>query len=62
MVPEFNFHVMDATLPIQKQQKEIRQVINGVLRGWEGLPNPVQSAQIYSRKKKAAEQKEANHG
>jgi dTMP kinase len=62
MVPEFSFHVMDATQPIQKQQKEIRQVINGVLRGWEGLPNPLQSAQLYARKKKAAELKEANHG
>lgn len=62
MIPEFGFHVMDATQPIQKQQKEIRQVINGVLRGWEGLPNPVQSAQIYTRKKKAALQKEVNHG
>jgi dTMP kinase len=62
MIPEFGFHVMDATQPIHNQQKEIRQVINGVLRGWEGLPNPVQSAQIYTRKKKAAEQKEVNHG
>jgi hypothetical protein len=62
MIPEFGFHVMDATQPIQKQQKEIRKVINGVLRGWEGLPNPLQSALIYARKKKAAAQKEANHG
>jgi dTMP kinase len=62
MIPEFGFHVVDATQPIQKQQKQIRQVINGVLRGWEGLPNPVQSAQIYARKKKADAQKEESHG
>lgn len=52
MVPEFGFHVIDATLPIQKQQKEIRKVINRIVRGWEGLPNPVLSAQIYSRRMK----------
>jgi dTMP kinase len=57
MIPEFGFRVIDATQPIQKQQKEIRQVINGVLRGWEGLPNPIQSSQKYSRLKKAEEQK-----
>lgn len=53
MIPEFKFHVIDATLPIQKQQKEIRKQVESILRGWKGLPNPVQSAQSYSRKKKA---------
>jgi len=57
MIPEFGFHVIDATQPIQKQQKEIRQVINGALRGWEGLPSPIQSAQKYSRLMKSVEQK-----
>lgn len=62
MIPEFDFHVIDATLPIQKQQKEIRKLINRILRGWQGLPNPVLSAQMYSREKKAAmaEKKAAN--
>jgi len=51
MIDEYNFYVIDATLPIQKQQKEIRQQINKILRGWKGLPNPILSAQNYSRKK-----------
>jgi dTMP kinase len=54
MTEEYNFHVIDATLPIQKQQKEIRQQINKILRGWKGLPNPVLSAQNYSRLKTAS--------
>jgi dTMP kinase len=61
MIPEFGFHVIDATQPIQKQQKAIRKVINGVLRGWEGLPGPLQSAQIYTKKKKASALKEESH-
>ncbi len=62
MIPEFGFQVIDATLPIQKQQKEIRRIINSVLRGWEGLPNPVQSAKNYTRKMKAVGQMEESHG
>ncbi|HUV15472.1 MAG TPA: dTMP kinase [Pelolinea sp.] len=55
MIPEFGFHIIDATDPIQKQQKEIRKLINNILRGWHGLPNPVLSAQNYSRKNRAAQ-------
>jgi len=49
MVNEFNFQVIDATLPIQKQQKQIRLLVNKILKGWEGLPNPVESARNYAR-------------
>ncbi len=49
MVDEFNFQVIDATLPIQKQQKQIRLLVNKILKGWEGLPNPVESARNYAR-------------
>ena len=54
MVPEFGFHVIDATQPIQNQQKEIRKLINQTLQGWQGLPSPVLSAQNYMREKKAS--------
>jgi len=54
MVPEFGFHVIDATQPIQNQQKEIRKLINHTLQGWQGLPSPVLSAQNYMREKKAS--------
>lgn len=49
MIPEFDFHVIDATRPIQKQQKEIRKLINKVLYRWKGLPNPVLAAREYSK-------------
>ncbi len=52
MVDEYDFHVMDAMRPIQKQQKEIRKLINRVLRGWMGLPNPILSAREYTRTQK----------
>ena len=50
MVDEFNFHVIDAVQPVEKQQKEIRGLINEVLEGWEGLPNPEESAKQYQKK------------
>jgi len=49
MIEEFNFHVIDATRPIQKQQKDIRKLINRVLYRWKGLPNPVSAAREYSK-------------
>ena len=52
MSTEFNFKVIDATRPIQKQQKEIRQMISAVLKGWRGLPNPVQSARDHNKMEK----------
>ena len=49
MIQEYNFHVIDAMLPIQIQQKEIRRKINLILKGWKGLPNPELSAKTYNR-------------
>jgi len=49
---EFDFKIIDATRPIQKQQKEIRQMVLSVLKGWRGLPNPSQSARDHNRRKK----------
>ncbi len=57
MVDEFNFEVIDAALPVFQQQKQIRRLVSRVLHGWQGLPNPVQSARQYSRKEtKVAEE------
>lgn len=50
MAEEFNFKIIDAKQPVEKQQKEIRSLVNSILRGWEGLPNPTLSAQRYERK------------
>ncbi len=62
MVEEFDFHVVDATRPIQKQQKDIRKLINNVLRGWKGLPNPVLMSREYTRKKRESEKAENKDG
>jgi dTMP kinase len=39
MVDEFSLTVVDGTLPIQKEQKIIRGLVNQVLKDWEALPN-----------------------
>ncbi len=40
MVDEFNFTAIDGTLPVQTQQKLVRQIARKALSGWIGLPNP----------------------
>jgi dTMP kinase len=40
MVPEFNLTKIDGTLPVQKQQKLVRQVVKSVLKDWRGLVDP----------------------
>ena len=59
MADEFNFKIIDANQPVEKQQKEIRGLVSSMLRGWEGLPNPVLSARRYTKKMRdAAAEKE----
>ncbi len=41
MIDEFNFTVIDGTLPVEEQQTELRRIIRNSLRGWKGLPNPM---------------------
>ncbi|HOJ01117.1 MAG TPA: dTMP kinase [Anaerolineaceae bacterium] len=55
MITEFNFKVIDAKKPVENQQKEVRNLVNGMLRGWEGLPNPTLSAKRYEKKQREAE-------
>ncbi|MGV8026936.1 MAG: dTMP kinase [Anaerolineaceae bacterium] len=52
MVGEFNLKVIDANKPVENQQKEIRGLVNAMLRGWEGLPNPTLSAKKYEKKQR----------
>jgi dTMP kinase len=40
MVDEFGLTLMDGTQLVKEQQKEVRNIVKRVLRGWEGLPNP----------------------
>jgi dTMP kinase len=44
MLKEFNFQIIDASLSVHKQQKQIRQSVQKILTGWEGLPHPSISA------------------
>ncbi len=40
MTSEFGFVVIDGTEVVQKQQKQVRQIVRKILLGWEGMPNP----------------------
>lgn len=40
MVDEFGLTLIDGTLPVKDQQKQVRRMIKKILRNWEGLPNP----------------------
>lgn len=39
MVNEFNLTVIDGTLPIQKEQKVVRALVEEALKDWQPLPN-----------------------
>jgi dTMP kinase len=41
MVDEFGTTVLDGAESVQKEQKIVRQLVTKMLRGWEGLPNPM---------------------
>lgn len=38
MINEFGFTVIDGTLPIHVQQQQVRNIVQEVLRDWQGLP------------------------
>jgi len=59
MVDEFNFTVIDGTLPIQKEQKQVRQIVSKALEGWEGLPNPERQTRPPSRSRRSPAPKAA---
>ncbi len=50
MVDEFNFTAIDGTLPVQVQQKLVRQIARKALEGWKSLPNPGMSQYKSTRK------------
>lgn len=45
MIPEFHLTKIDGTMPVQKQQKMVRQVVKGILKDWRGLVDPVAELQ-----------------
>lgn len=42
MIDEFGFTVIDGSMPVENQQQKVRQDVRKLLRGWKGLPNPLQ--------------------
>lgn len=40
MVPEFGLIKIDGTIPVQKQQKMVRQVVKERLKDWQGILDP----------------------
>jgi dTMP kinase len=51
MVDEFGFTVLDGTLPVEKQQKLVRQLVKKTIQGWTGLPQPQIPIRRSHRKK-----------
>jgi dTMP kinase len=41
MVDEYGMTILDGTESVQKEQKVVRQLVTKMMRGWEGLPNPM---------------------
>jgi dTMP kinase len=41
MASEFNFTLVDGSLPVETLQKQVRLTVTKILRGWNGLPNPL---------------------
>lgn len=50
MTDEFGFKVIDGTLPVKQQQREVRQHIRKILRGWQGVTNPHRTTRRTNRK------------
>jgi dTMP kinase len=54
MVDEFGFTVVDGTLPVETQQKIIRQVVKKEIYRWVGLPTPTMQARRRPAAKRRA--------
>jgi len=50
MVDEMGLTVIDGTLPVEKQQKMVRQLVKKTLQGWDGLRSPYLPARRTTRK------------
>lgn len=50
MVSEFGFTVIQGDLPVETQQKQVREIVTRVLKGFKGLPNPLKPARSHHKK------------
>jgi dTMP kinase len=51
MVDEFGLTVVDGTMPVEQQQKDVRAMVRKNLYGWKGLPNPIKPTRRPSAKR-----------
>ena len=56
MVSEFGFTVIEGDLPVEAQQKKVREIVGKVLQGFKGLPNPLRPARSHHKKPALAPQ------
>lgn len=48
MVDEFKLRVIDGSLPVEEQQKEVRRMVKKVTYRWRGLPNPIKQQPMFN--------------
>lgn len=51
MVDEFGLTIIDGTVPVEQQQKEVRALVRKALYGWKGLPNPIRPARRPAKRR-----------
>jgi dTMP kinase len=50
MVSEFGFTVIQGDLPVEAQQKQVREIVSRALKGFTGLPNPLMPVRSHHKK------------
>lgn len=50
MVSEFGFTVIQGDLPVEAQQKQVRDIVSRALKGFTGLPNPLMPVRSHHKK------------
>ncbi len=50
MVSEFGFTVIQGDLPVEAQQKQVREIVSRALKGFTGLPNPLRPVRSHRKK------------
>ena len=51
MVDEFGLTVIDGTLPVEVQQRQMRKIVSTIIHGWKGLPHPnAQALRLQQRR------------
>jgi dTMP kinase len=51
MIDEFGLTVIDGTLPVEVQQKQVRKIVSKEIFRWRGMPHPRARALRYQRRK-----------